>query len=86
MLGDDILHLTGEYVEPAGDDHVLDPIDDVPEAVGVFARHIAGVQPAVPERVRGGLRQVPVPATEQRPGDADLTDFALLHRFSVRIQ
>jgi len=32
MLGDDILDLAGVYVEPAGDDHVLGPVDDVPNA------------------------------------------------------
>ena len=47
MLGDDVLDLTREHVEAAGDDHVLDPVDDEVETVLVLAGHVAGVQPAV---------------------------------------
>ena len=46
-----LLDLGRVDVEPAGDDHVLEPVDDVQVAVVVQVADVAGVMPAVP----GGL-------------------------------
>ena len=44
----------GIDVEPTADDHVLLPVDDVEEAVGVAECHVAGQKPPVTQ-CRGGL-------------------------------
>ena len=77
VLGDDVLDLAREHVEAAGDDHVLGPVDDVPEAVLVLTGHVAGVHPAVAERLGGLVRELPVAAAQQRAGHADLAGLAL---------
>ena len=77
MFGHNVFHLTREHVEATGDDHVLGAVDDEVEAVLVLAGQVAGVHPAVAESVRRRLRQVPVPARQQRTRHADLADLTL---------
>ena len=47
VLVERLLDLGGIDVLAAGDDHVLDPVDDIDEAVLVHIAAVAGVQPAV---------------------------------------
>src|SRR6266542_2505437 len=61
MAVQDGLDLLGIDVLAAADDHVLDPVDDPQVAVGVEDADVAGVQPAVAERVGGRLWPVQVP-------------------------
>ena len=51
---DKVLDLDGVEVFAAGDDDVLLPVDEVVKALLVLDRHIAGVEPAVPEDLGGG--------------------------------
>src|SRR3546814_3135573 len=46
----DLLDLARIDVEAAAQDHVLGPVDDVVEAVGVLAGQVAGAEPAVVDR------------------------------------
>ncbi|CFR78225.1 Uncharacterised protein [Mycobacterium tuberculosis] len=85
MLGHHVLDLPGEHVEAAGDDHVLDAVDDVVEAIGVLAGQVAGVQPAVFKSPRRLVWQIPVTARQQRSADTDFADFALLHRLAMLV-
>lgn len=57
-------------VHPSGDDQIGPSVDDVHIAVGIDAAQIAGVVPAVAERVVAGLRVVSVPGG-QRCGMCD---------------
>src|SRR4030042_3509537 len=52
VFPDDVLHLHGEDILPAGDNHVLLSIHDIDEAIFVHLSHIAGIEPAVPESFR----------------------------------
>ena len=56
------LHVLREHVQAVrGDDHLLlAPVDGQP-AVGIESADVAGMEPAVPERGRGGVRSVVVP-------------------------
>ena len=83
MFGHNVFDLAGEDVEPAGDDHVLGPVDDVVEAVLVFAGQVSGVHPAVFEGLGRRVGQVPVPAGQQRARYADLADLTLGYRLAV---
>ena len=85
-VGDHVFHFTREHVESAGDNHVLDPVDDVEEAVVVLPGHIPGAHPAILECLGGLLRQVPVPAAGAAAGHTDLTDLALGHRVVVGVE
>ena len=58
-------------------DHVLRAVDDVEEAVVVDPREVAGVQPAVDERLGGRLGLVPVAADDVRPAHQQLADAGL---------
>ena len=42
-----VLHLGRVNVEPAGDEHVLDPVCDVEVAVGIHNPDVTGVKPPV---------------------------------------
>ena len=54
--GDDALDLGAVDVLAATDDHVLDPVEDIDEALVVGAAEVAGAQPAVlGDRFRRGL-------------------------------
>ena len=58
--GERVLDLDAVHVLAAAVDHVLLAVDDLDEAVVVDPRQVAGVQPAVDERLRGLLGLVPV--------------------------
>ncbi len=74
MRGQDVLHLSAVDVLPAGDDHVLLPVDNEDVALGVAAHQIAGVKPATGEGLRGGQRIVPVTRHQGGPPVHDLAD------------
>jgi hypothetical protein len=57
---EDILHLGRVDVLAAGDDHIVDPVDEKQVAVLVEVARIAGKEPAVTECVCGLLREPPV--------------------------
>ena len=52
MAQEYLFHLTRGDVEPAPDDEVLLPVNDVDVALLVDACEVAGVQPAVAQRLR----------------------------------
>ncbi len=56
-------------------DHVLHPVVDVEEAVGIEIAGVAGVEPTVADALRIGLVALPVPLHHQRAADQDLPDF-----------
>ena len=56
----------------ARDDHVLEAVDDVEDADLVHVAEVAGVQPAIAQRLRGQLGLVPVAFHHQRPAHDDL--------------
>ena len=60
VAGEDILHFHRKYVFTAGDDHVLNPVNQVQVAILVEVTHIAGHHPAVHQGGRGLLGLVPV--------------------------
>ena len=64
VLVDGGLDLGAVHVLAAAQDHVLDPVLDVDEALVVEAAEVAGAQPAVDDRLGGGLGPVPVAADE----------------------
>lgn len=55
-----LFNLARVDVEPAANDHVLGPIDDEIEAVGVAARQIAGAEPAVFQHLRRRLGTIQI--------------------------
>lgn len=67
-------HLSGVDVLPAGDEHVLQSVDDEEEPVGVEVADVAGVEPATggERRIGGGL-VVPVAVGDIGSADDDLT-------------
>src|SRR5262249_56407122 len=60
MLVQRLLALPRVHVEPAADDQVLLPVDDVEVAVVVLPAHVAGPEPAVRYRRGGRLWLAPV--------------------------
>ena len=52
MLGEGVLDLGRIDVLAAGDDHVLDPVDDEDESVFVHVAAVAGMHPAVDDGAR----------------------------------
>ena len=60
-------------VEAAGDDQVLDPVDQIDVAVLVHVADVAGAQAAEAERLLGLVLALPVAGHDLRAGDADLT-------------
>src|ERR1700730_3967336 len=60
-------------------DQVLDPPYDTPVACGVDFSLIAGMKPAVAQRLGGLLRTVPVTRKNIRPAYQNLLDLAELH-------
>src|SRR6478672_1559631 len=71
-----ILDLGRIDVFAAGNVHVLPAIDDVVKAFLVDPRGIAGMQPAVGEGRRVGVRPVPVAGRDVRSPDPELTELA----------
>ena len=67
-------HLGGVDVLASGDEHVLEPVDDEEETVGVEVPDVTGVEPAAgrERRIGGGL-VVPVAAGDIGSADDDLT-------------
>ena len=61
---------------PAADDQVLGPVAQREVSVGVEAAEVAGVQPAAPQRLGGGLGLVPVAGHHHVAPDHDLADLA----------
>ena len=77
MAVDDVLQLAGVDVVARGDDHALDALAEVDEAVAVHGAQVAGVEPDPPVRVAaeglgGLLRVVDVAHHDRGTGDADL--------------
>src|ERR1700677_5382595 len=79
VLVEDLLDLARVHVVAAADDQVLLPVDDVEVAAGVDPGQVAGVEPAVADRLGGGLRALPVALHHVRPADDDLADLAWGH-------
>src|SRR5690606_4022496 len=61
-------------------DHVLDPVVDEIEAVGIAIADIAGAQPAVNDRLPGRLRSVPILFHHDVAADRNLADLAVAER------
>ena len=76
VLGEHVLHLDRVHVLAAGDDHVLDPVGDVDEAVVVHVAAVAGVHPAAAQRLGGLLGPVPVAEHHVAAAAHDLADRA----------
>ena len=60
MLAEQRLDLGGKHAHAAHLQHLLAPAEEVQEALRVQHTDIAGVEPAAAERLRAGLRLVPV--------------------------
>ena len=73
---DRVLDLDRVDVLAAGDDHVLDPVDEVDVAVGVEVALVAGVVPAVAERSRGLLRAASSTRCMKLPARAQTSPFS----------
>src|SRR5262249_48103552 len=67
VLVEDVLDLDAVDVLAAADEHVLGAVDDVAEALVVDAGEVAGLHPAVDERLARGLGLVPVALDHLRP-------------------
>ena len=76
ILPQHVFHISRVDVEPGRDDQVLLAVHDAEEPVGVARRQVAGEEPPVPERVRGGLGIVPVTGHHLRAADDEFTDLA----------
>ncbi len=75
-LDDRRFHFRGIHVLAAGDEHVLDAVDDGIEAVGVLHGDVARLEPAVLERSGVQLRPAPVARRDVRAARPDLAGFA----------
>ena len=62
MTAHHLFHLPGADVFPAADDNVFLAVDYGEIAIGVKTTYVAGVQPAIDNRPRGGVILVPVSA------------------------
>ena len=74
VLHERVLDLDAVDVLAAAVDHVLLAVDDLDEAVVVDAGQVAGVQPAVDERLGGLLGLVPVAGDDVLAADQQLAD------------
>src|SRR5579872_7486103 len=77
MLVEHLLDLARVDVVAAADDQVLLAVHDVEVAVLVDPGQVAGVEPAVADRLGGGLGPLPVALHDVRPADDDLAHLAL---------
>ena len=80
----DAFDLSRVDVLAAADDHVLEPPDDRIAAVGVADRQIAGVEPAVDDRLGGRFGVVPVAGGDVPAPDDQLARFAGIGLGSIR--
>src|SRR5215469_1136480 len=80
MLVQDFLDLTRVHVVTAPDDEVLLAVDNVVVAVLVYPRHVSSAEPAVFDRLRGGIGLPPVALHHVVAADGDLADLALRNR------
>jgi hypothetical protein len=76
VLVEHLLDLPGVDVVAAPDDQVLLAVHDVEIALGVDPAHVAAVEPAVADRLGGGLGPLPVALHHVRPLDHDLAHIA----------
>ncbi len=67
-----LLDLGGVHVEAAGDDHVLGAVHDEQVVLPVEVADVAGVEPAEPEGLHGGLRILVVAGHDQGAAGHDL--------------
>src|SRR5690606_31999788 len=65
------------HVEAAAQDHVLLAVDDPVAAVGVAVADVAAVEPAVAQRLGGGVRPLPVALHHVVAADHDLAALAV---------
>src|SRR4029453_17866659 len=72
-----LLDVPWKDVEAAADDQILLAVDDVDVPVVVEAAQVAGVKPAVPDRLCGQPRRAPVPEHDRGRADADLANVPL---------
>ncbi|MCY1358514.1 hypothetical protein D9M69_450500 [compost metagenome] len=72
MAGNGCLDLGGVHVLAAGDDHVLDAVADVDEAVLVHVTAVTGVHPPAAQHLGSGLRFIPVAEHHVRPAHNNL--------------
>src|SRR5207245_4458033 len=84
MLGQNRLHLGRVDVFSARDDHVLDAVLDVDESVRVHGARVAGVEPAVANRVVGFALLAPVAGHGARAAVDDLADLPELDVPAIR--
>ena len=76
MLVERSFDLGGVHVLAAANDDVLEPVDDVEVAIVVEAAEVAGVEPAVGERLGGLPFTAEVAANDRRAFEPDLADLA----------
>ena len=74
VLVDRHLDLRAVHVLAAPQHHVLGPVDDEHEAVGVDAGDVAGVEPAVADALGRGVGAVQVALDDDRAAHAELAD------------
>src|ERR1035437_5734072 len=86
MHVDDLLDLARVDVEAAADDQLLLAIDDEEEAFVVDVADVTAVEPAVLDRLGGGLRLVPVAVHDVVALDHDLAALALRDLLVVLVE
>src|SRR5207302_1321397 len=79
------LDLERRDVLAAADDHVLEAVDDVEEALLVEDADVARIEPAVAECAPCRLRILPVAREDLRAADDDLAGLAGRHGLSIGI-
>ncbi len=77
MAGDGVLDLDRVDVLAAGNDHVLDPVNHIDEAVVVHVAAVTGVHPAVDHGAGGFVRPLPVTHHHIVAAHDDLADGAI---------
>src|SRR6185437_638820 len=83
VLVEHLLDLARVDVVAAADDQLLLAVHDVEVAVLIDAAHVAGVQPAVDDRLGRRLRPLPVALHHVVAADDDLAHLALGHLVAV---
>src|SRR5205823_1193222 len=71
-----LLYLAREDLEARDVDHVLHAVDDEEIAVGVAVADVAGMKPAVADRLRGGRGVAEIALHDVGPFDHDLAALA----------
>src|SRR3954454_25127575 len=85
MLVDRRFDFCAIHVLPTAQDHVLQTILDVIEAMTVDSADVAAAQPTVADLLGGRLRLVPVPADQHRALEPDLAALADGDLAAIRI-